>query len=140
MGPSRPCRNAGYGNGNKAPSETQEEPICPVLLCCASTELAAFVRELTPIPSAPSTQAKPVATKDLLNMRETTKRRLAMKTEKADWDGFQVKPPPLRQKRGFTTGRRLAEPTKPAVRPGPSKEQLTKWISRRTHSAAKKSG
>ena len=63
-----------------------------------------------------------------------------MKTEKADWDGFQVKPPPLRQKSGITTEKRLAEPAKPAVGPGPSAEQLAKCISRRSHSVAKKAG
>jgi hypothetical protein len=57
-----------------------------------------------------------------------------MKTQKKDWDGFQVKPPPLRRKAGSVTGTRLAEPA--AL--GPSKGELTKWVSRRSKYAAKR--
>ena len=63
-----------------------------------------------------------MASQKLLNMRKTTRQRLAMKTQKKDWDGFQVKPPPLRRKAGSVTGTRLAEP----AAPGTSKGELTK--------------
>jgi hypothetical protein len=56
-----------------------------------------------------------------------------MKMQKKDWNGFQVKPPPLRRKAGIATGTRFAEPAEP--RPV-CKGQLTKWMSRRRRAPA----
>ena len=75
-----------------------------------------------------------MASSKILNMRQTRKNILLMKTQKEDWDGFQVKPPRLRRKEGSTTGKRLAEPA--AL--GPSTDQLKKWISRRSQYVARR--
>ena len=102
----------------------------------ANVIFATFCRSIVPIPLVSDSREKDklVASKKLLAFRQTTSKRVEMKTRHEDWDGYQAKPPPLRRKAGITTGRRLAEP----VAPGVSRDQLTKWIGRRSHNAAKR--
>ena len=73
-------------------------------------------------------------TKQLSDLRRTTKERLDLKRRTPDWAGYSSTLPALRKKPGITNGRRLAEPCVPKT----SMPGCSRWVTRDIRSAARK--